>query len=185
MKILVKTIVLWLLLAGLAQAGEPRQWEPILPLPKRTDLDPARVALGKALFFDARLSSDGTVSCATCHQMRYGGTDDKVPSQGVGREGDHQGADRLQHPLQYRPVLGRAGAQSARSARRPGAQPQGDELQLAGDWQDAEGGRGLSHAFPEGVSGRHQRKDAQGRTGHLRGIAGDGRLAFRPLAEGG
>ena len=84
MKILVKTIVLWLLLAGLAQAGEPRQWEPILPLSKRTDLDPARVAPGKALFFDARLSSDGTVSCATCHQMRYGGTDDKVPSQGVG-----------------------------------------------------------------------------------------------------
>ena len=83
MKILVKTIVLWLLLPGLAQAGEPRQWEPILPLSKRTDLDPARVALGKALFFDARLSSDGTVSCATCHQMRYGGTDDKVPSQGA------------------------------------------------------------------------------------------------------
>lgn len=29
--------------------------------------DPASAALGEALFFDARLSSNGTVSCATCH----------------------------------------------------------------------------------------------------------------------
>jgi cytochrome c peroxidase len=30
-------------------------------------LSARRVALGKTLFFDARLSSDGSVSCATCH----------------------------------------------------------------------------------------------------------------------
>ena len=28
--------------------------------------DPAAAALGEALFFDTRLSGDGTVSCATC-----------------------------------------------------------------------------------------------------------------------
>jgi len=35
-------------------------------------LDMNRVILGRRLFFDGRLSEDGTVSCATCHQPRHG-----------------------------------------------------------------------------------------------------------------
>ena len=82
-------VLLACLCAGLAHAGAPRQWEPILPLPEPRGLDAERVALGRALFFDPRLSSDGTVSCATCHIMEYGGTDRRVPSLGVGgAEGD-------------------------------------------------------------------------------------------------
>lgn len=38
--------------------------EPLQVLPVQ---DPAKVALGKVLFFDRRLSGDGTVSCAVCH----------------------------------------------------------------------------------------------------------------------
>jgi cytochrome c peroxidase len=42
-----------------------------LPLPEPLQLlpaqDPAKVELGKALFFDRRLSGDGTISCAVCH----------------------------------------------------------------------------------------------------------------------
>lgn len=38
-------------------------------------LDAERVALGRALFFDPRLSVDGTVSCARCHQPALYGTD--------------------------------------------------------------------------------------------------------------
>src|SRR5215470_7337623 len=34
-----------------------------------------RVALGKALFFESRVSSDGTVSCAKCHLPTLYGTD--------------------------------------------------------------------------------------------------------------
>jgi len=46
--------------------------------------DAAAMALGKRLFFDARLSGNGEFSCATCHQpdMRY--TDGLARSQGVG-----------------------------------------------------------------------------------------------------
>lgn len=33
---------------------------------------PARVALGRALFFDTRLSRSGTLACATCHDPRLG-----------------------------------------------------------------------------------------------------------------
>lgn len=43
--------------------------EPIQPLPHRLPVDEAKVALGKTLFNDARLSADSTVACATCHAM--------------------------------------------------------------------------------------------------------------------
>ena len=43
--------------------------EPITPVPQPPLLDARRVALGRALFSDARLSRDGTVSCASCHDL--------------------------------------------------------------------------------------------------------------------
>jgi cytochrome c peroxidase len=43
---------------------------------------PARVALGRALFFDPRLSIDGKVSCAICHQPAHYGTDGLALSRG-------------------------------------------------------------------------------------------------------
>ena len=36
-------------------------------IPPASPLTPATVALGEKLFFDSRLSGDGTVACATCH----------------------------------------------------------------------------------------------------------------------
>ncbi|MCO6428218.1 cytochrome-c peroxidase [Nitrosomonas communis] len=44
---------------------------------------PIRVALGRKLFFDPRLSLDGTVSCATCHRPALYGTDALAKSIGV------------------------------------------------------------------------------------------------------
>jgi cytochrome c peroxidase len=38
------------------------------PVPATNDLTPAKVALGRQLFFDLRLSADGTRSCASCHE---------------------------------------------------------------------------------------------------------------------
>ncbi len=58
--------------------------EPIKPLPLEINLDPKRVALGEKLFHDNRLSKDGTVSCATCHDLRKGGVDHARVSVGVG-----------------------------------------------------------------------------------------------------
>jgi cytochrome c peroxidase len=40
---------------------------PPVPWPADNPYSAARVELGRYLFFDPRLSSDGTVSCATCH----------------------------------------------------------------------------------------------------------------------
>ncbi len=50
------------------------------PLPKdmataEFPITPAKVALGRTLFFEPRVSLDGTVSCAKCHQPALYGTD--------------------------------------------------------------------------------------------------------------
>jgi cytochrome c peroxidase len=58
--------------------------EPIQPLPSKLDLDPRKVAFGKDLFSDRRLSRDGTVACASCHRPDHGGADDVALSKGLG-----------------------------------------------------------------------------------------------------
>lgn len=57
--------------------------EPITPLPLTVQVDTAKVALGKALFHDTRLSGDGTLSCASCHALNKGGTDQAAVSTGI------------------------------------------------------------------------------------------------------
>lgn len=44
----------------------------------------ARVALGRALFFDKRLSGDGAISCSSCHQPERAFSDGKVLAHGIG-----------------------------------------------------------------------------------------------------
>jgi cytochrome c peroxidase len=46
-------------------------------------LRPARVALGQKLFFEPRLSGDGTVACATCHDPAQAFTDGRPVSVGI------------------------------------------------------------------------------------------------------
>jgi len=46
--------------------------------------DEARAALGRKLYFDTRLSRDGTVSCASCHLPEHGFADPRAHSIGVG-----------------------------------------------------------------------------------------------------
>ncbi|MDG2128366.1 MAG: cytochrome c peroxidase [Fuerstiella sp.] len=47
-----------------------------------------RAELGKLLYFDKRLSSDGTVSCASCHGVKHGFTDGAPVSTGInGQQG--------------------------------------------------------------------------------------------------
>ncbi len=42
-----------------------------------------RIALGRALFFDARLSGDGKTSCASCHNPAFGWADGLDTAEGV------------------------------------------------------------------------------------------------------
>jgi len=56
---------------------------PLQPLPTELKLDPAKVALGRDLFHDKRLSGDQTLSCASCHGLDKGGTDQRRFSVGI------------------------------------------------------------------------------------------------------
>lgn len=53
------------------------------PTPANNPTTPAKVELGKMLFFDPRLSSTGTLSCFSCHNVMEGGDDHRSTSVGV------------------------------------------------------------------------------------------------------
>jgi len=62
--------------------------EPVTPLPLAVKLDKRKVSLGQRLFNDPKLSVDGTISCAHCHNLATGGVDRQTHSRGIGgREG--------------------------------------------------------------------------------------------------
>ncbi len=46
-------------------------------------LEALRIQLGHLLFFDARLSTNNKIACASCHDLTLGGTDNKAKSEGV------------------------------------------------------------------------------------------------------
>jgi cytochrome c peroxidase len=54
------------------------------PVPSNNPLTPAKIALGRRLFFDRRLSRDGSLSCAGCHDAKRALTDGRAVAQGVG-----------------------------------------------------------------------------------------------------
>jgi len=57
-------------------------------VPRHNPQSAAKVELGRKLFFDTRLSADGTVSCATCHKPELAFADGKTVAEGIaGRRG--------------------------------------------------------------------------------------------------
>jgi cytochrome c peroxidase len=75
-----------------ARAASPASWVPKglpadlweLLVPENNAVTPEKVALGRKLYFDKRLSKDGSVSCATCHDPARGFSDGKKVSEGIG-----------------------------------------------------------------------------------------------------
>jgi cytochrome c peroxidase len=80
-----------MLLVGMAMAAAaqaqspgaqaPSDEEPITPVPAPPAADPRKLALGERLFFDPRLSRDGSRSCATCHDIRTNGAGSRQHDQ--------------------------------------------------------------------------------------------------------
>ena len=56
------------------------------PVPIPVDNPPTRetIALGRRLYYDPKLSADGTISCASCHAPQFGFGDPRKVSVGVG-----------------------------------------------------------------------------------------------------
>jgi cytochrome c peroxidase len=73
-------------------------WTMTLPLGLKADrayipddnpINTPKVELGRALYFDKRLSADNTIACASCHIPAKGGTDNAPTSEGI--RGQHGG----------------------------------------------------------------------------------------------
>jgi cytochrome c peroxidase len=67
------------LAASLARAGHLEPFKKI-PVQRINPQTPEKVELGKKLFFDRRLSGDGTMSCVTCHMPELGFSDGQAIS---------------------------------------------------------------------------------------------------------
>jgi cytochrome c peroxidase len=67
-------------------ARRPPLGLPTLPIPADNALTPAKVTLGRKLFFDRRLSRNDTFSCAMCHVPSQGFTSNEMATS-VGIEG--------------------------------------------------------------------------------------------------
>lgn len=68
--------------------GTPMEITPPLgllpvPIPGDNPVTKEKVELGKMLYFDTRLSKDGSIACATCHDPTKGYGDDLPTSKGI------------------------------------------------------------------------------------------------------
>jgi len=54
-----------------------------MPVPDINPLTPQKIALGRKLFFDKRLSLDGTLACASCHDPKLAFSDGRKVARGI------------------------------------------------------------------------------------------------------
>jgi len=79
-------LLLCLALGSAAPLASAQSWPALpkqAPVPADNPQTPAKIELGKVLFHDPRLSSTGTVACASCHSVMEGGDDHRPVSIGV------------------------------------------------------------------------------------------------------
>ena len=73
--------------ASVSMAAEPLGLPPVIH-PKDNVSTPEKVSLGMQLYFDPRLSSDGKVSCASCHDPQKGYSNGEAFASGIeGKKG--------------------------------------------------------------------------------------------------
>ena len=81
----------------------PRQIAPP-PIPADNPMSAAKVALGRRLFYDADLSSDGTMACATCHEQKHAFADGNATHPGVTGEPGRRNVSGLADVAWYSPL---------------------------------------------------------------------------------
>ncbi len=77
---------------ALAQGQPPIPLPSVAPAPLGNPVTTAKANLGKVLFWDEQLSSNGSVACGTCHVSSAGGSDPRTAQ--LGPASVHPGADR-------------------------------------------------------------------------------------------
>lgn len=67
--------------------------EPLKPMVGSVSFDSAKAELGLRLYYDTRLSKDGTISCASCHILEEGGVSDPSHRTSEGINGQFGGVN--------------------------------------------------------------------------------------------
>jgi cytochrome c peroxidase len=73
-------------------------------VPPENPMSPAKVVLGRRLFFEPRLSSSGRYSCSSCHRPEIAFTDGRARAQGATGESMRRGAMSLTN-VAYNPAF--------------------------------------------------------------------------------
>jgi len=68
-------------------------------VPENNPISEAKIELGRRLYYDPRLSRDGTVSCASCHDPDKGFSDARPTSLGIGRQAGARNAPTVLNRL--------------------------------------------------------------------------------------
>jgi cytochrome c peroxidase len=115
------------------EMAEGLKGEPVQPLPLAVDVNPDKVALGDSLFHDTRLSGDATISCASCHGLDKGGTDQRKVSVGIrGQEGP------INSPTVYNSSYNLAQFWDGRAPhlQAQAAGPVANPIEMGAEWND-------------------------------------------------
>ncbi|WP_426993828.1 cytochrome-c peroxidase [Methylomonas sp. CM2] len=79
----IRLLVAALAMTGSLSASAAESLPASAPAPENNPTTAEKVSLGKMLYHDPRLSSTGTVACASCHNTMLGGEDNRPNSMGV------------------------------------------------------------------------------------------------------
>jgi cytochrome c peroxidase len=129
----------------------------VRPVATTIEVDEKKAALGNTLFHDTRLSSDQTISCASCHDLAKGGTDQIRYSIGVGgAEGGINAPTVYNSGYQFLQFWDGRAADLQEQAAGPVTNP----IEMAADWEtvvsrleaDPELTRVFLESYPEGIS---------------------------------
>ncbi|MBP1686146.1 MAG: cytochrome-c peroxidase [Deltaproteobacteria bacterium] len=129
----------------------------VQPLPNSVAVDARKADLGKRLYHDTRLSGDNTISCASCHALDKGGTDNAKVSTGIrGQLGGINAPTTYNALFQFKQFWdGRAGT-LAEQAGGPPLNP----VEMGSNWPEIIGkleadeafAREFRQAYPDGFS---------------------------------
>jgi cytochrome c peroxidase len=142
---------------GSSDGSHPLFASPVLPLTPPQNLNADKVTLGRKLYHDNRLSGDNTLSCASCHDLKKGGTDQAQYSTGIkGQKGGINAPTTLNAShavLQF--WDGRAADLQAQAAG-----PVANPVEMGASWDDVPGKlkadpdyvAAFAKLYPEGIT---------------------------------
>ena len=66
-------------------SAEQFKYEPVRPIPASLSVNNRKAKLGEKLFYDKRLSSDNSISCASCHNLNNGGANNRQYQESINK----------------------------------------------------------------------------------------------------